>query len=243
MNTMFNLNNGSKGFYPVGKMVVAADETADAIANLRRTLESDNQTYVNSDGTVYNPGDPVTAQNSLSGGGFKPVDKAVVAAQWYRQNPALQHAEIQAMQDIKPDAKYNFLPNGKMYWCIRLRPVICGKRKDWTILMVYDEDHPQVRWGGSLKAYPVRPNIDEMYAIVNRSYVTPKTIPHMLRDNEQQLYMCTQHTDNIHAGRNRGEKVTTAAACLRYAMRWINVFELGLIDQATWSKFQAHGEI
>jgi hypothetical protein len=230
------------GFKPVGKTVVSA-ETAEAIANLRRTLESENQTYVNSDGTVYNPGDQETMKNSLSGGGFKPVDKAVVAAQWYRQNPALQRAEIQAMMDIKPDAKYGFLPNGKMYWSIRLRPVIGGKRKDWTILMVYDDDHPQIRYGGSLKAYPVRPNIDEMHALVNRSSVTPKTIPHLLMDNEQQLYMCTQHTDNIHAGRNRGEKVTTAAACLRYAMRWINVFELGLVDPITWSKFQAHGEI
>ena len=231
------------GFKPVDKAVVASSDPADAIANLRQTLESDNQTYVNSDGTIYNPGDPATTQNSLSGGGFKPVDKAVVAAQWYKQNSALQRAEIQAMLDIKQDAKYNFLPNEKMYWTVRLRPVICGKRKDWTILMVYDEDHPQVRWGGSLKVYPVKPNIDEMQALVDRAFVSPKTIPHLLRDDDQQLYMCTQHTDNVHAGRNRGEKVTTAAACLRFAMRWITVFELGLIDQTTWSKFQAHGEI
>ena len=231
------------GFKPVDKAVVAAD-TANAIADLRRTLESEDQTYVNSDGTIYNPSDPQTAQSSLSGGGFKPVDKAVVAAtQWYRQNPALQQAEIKAMQEIKPDAKYDFLPNGKMYWKVRLRPVICGNRKDWTILLVYDEDHPQIRWGGSLKAYPVRPNIDEMQAMLNRSHVTPKSIPHLLTDDESQLYMCTQHTDNIHAGQRKGEKVTTAAACLRYAMRWITVFELGLIDPTTWSKFQSHGEI
>jgi hypothetical protein len=147
------------------------------------------------------------------------------------------------MCEIKPDAKHGFLPNGKMYWSVRLRPVICGKRKDWTVLMVYDEDHPQVRWGGSLKVYPVKPNIDEMYDLVNRSRALPKTIPHLLKDNDDQLYMCTQHTDNIHAGKRKGQKVTTAAACLRYAMRWITVFELGLIDPLTWKKFQAHGEI
>ena len=239
--TQNSLSGG--GFKPVDKAVVAAD-TAEAIADLRQTLESENQTFVNSDGTIFNPSDPGTTQNSLSGGGFKPVGKTCVAGtQWYRQNPALQRAEIKAMLEIKPDAKYDFLPNGKMYWTIRLRPVICGKRKDWTIIMVYDEDHPQVRWGGSLKAYPVKPNIDEMQALVNRSFVSQKSIPHLLLDDENQLYMCTQHTDHIHAGRNKGEKVTTAAACLRYAMRWITVFELGLIDQATWSKFQSHGEI
>ena len=243
MNTNLNTLSNHLGFEPVGKTVVSANDNANAIANLRRTLESDQQTFVNSDGTVYNPSDPETFQNSLSGGGFKPVDKAVVAAQWYQQNPTLQRAEIQAMMDIKPDAKYDYLPNGKMFWSVRLRPVVCGKRKDWTILMVYDEDHPQIRWSGSLKAYPVKPNISEMQTLVDWSFVTPKSIPHLLRDDDHQLYMCTQHMDHVHAGRNRGEKVTTAAACLRYAMRFITVFELGLIDQITWSKFQAHGEI
>lgn len=249
--TQDSLSGG--GFKPVEKAVVArfdnqgsrnapANDVSDAIANLRQTLESGGETYVNDDGTVYNPSDPAATQDSLTGGGFKPVEKAVVA-QWYRQNPQLQRAEVQAMLDIKPDAKHSFLGNGKMCWTVRLRPVVCGRRKDWTILMVYDADHPQVDWGGSVKVYPVKPNLHEMQAMVNRSPVFPKSIPHMLTDSDGQLYMCTQDRANIHAGRNRGEKVTTAAACLRFAMRWITVFELGLIDQTTWSKFQSHGEI
>ena len=119
------------GYKPVDKAVVASTETAEAIEALRRQLESGEQTLVNSDGTVHNPRDKETSKDSLSGGGFKPVDKAVVA-QWYKRNPDLQLAEIHAMLAIKPDVKFDYLPNGKMYWTIRLRPVICGQRNQWN---------------------------------------------------------------------------------------------------------------
>ena len=242
-----SLANGD-GFKPVGKAIVAADansdsSTADAIAALRNQLAGGGETMVNQDGTVLNPADPMSASSLANGDGFKPVDKAVVATEWYQTNPQLQKLEIKAMADIHPDAKMGYLPNGKMYWTIRIHPVVCGKRKDWTLLAVYDSDHPQQRWGGSVKFYPVKPNYDEMMKMVNRSNVTPKTIPHLLRDEDNQIYMCTQDRNNIEAGHNKGEKVTTAAACLRFAMRWITVFELGLIDQKTWSLFQKHGEI
>ncbi len=240
-----SLANGT-GFKPVDKAVVATESnsaTADAIAALRNQLTSNETIEVNQDGSVRNPADPMSASSLANGTGFKPVDKAVVAAQWYELNPALQKAEIKAMADIHPDAKMGYLPNGKMYWTMRLRPVVCGSRKDWTLLAVYDPDHPQKRWGGSVKFYPVKPNYQEMMEMVNRSSVTPKSIPHLLRDEDKQIYMCTQHMDNVHDGQHRGELVTTAAACLRFAMRWITVFELGLIDQTTWSLFQQHGKI
>ncbi len=239
-----SLANGD-GFKPVDKAVVAADEdtTADAIAALREQLAGGNPTEVNQDGSFNNPADPMATSTMANGDGFKPVDKAVVAAEWYRTNPELQKLEIKAMADIHPDAKMGYLPNGRMYWQIRIHPVVCGKRKDWTLLAVYDSDHPQQRWGGSVKFYPVKPNYDEMMQMVNRSRVTPKTIPHLLRDESNQIYMCTQDRNNIHASHEKGGKVTTAAACLRFAMRWVTVFELGLIDQKTWSLFHEHGKI
>ena len=239
-----SLANGD-GFKPVDKAVVAADDssTADAIAALRNQLAGGGETMVNQDGTVLNPADPMSASSLANGDGFKPVDKAVVASEWYRTNPQLQKLEIKAMADIHPDAKMGYLPNGKMYWQVRIHPVVCGQRKDWTLLAVYDSDHPQQRWGGSVKFYPVKPNYNEMMQLVNRSSVTPKTIPHLLRDEDNQIYMCTQDRNNIFASHEKGGKVTTAAACLRFAMRWITVFELGLIDQKTWSLFHEHGKI
>ena len=289
-----SMKNG--GYKPVDKAVVAADHaTANMIESLRNQLTGDGETLVNADGTVMNPADPATTSSLTSGDGYKPVDKAVVAAasaadaeraalaeelrsgassatgpdgsvgepsslekaehfmpvpkcvtaapQWYETNPGLQKLEIQAMHEIQPEAKPSYLPNGKMCWTIHLHPVICGRRKDWTLLAVYDSDHPQQRWGGSVKFYPVKPNYSEMMQAVQASRVTPKNIPHLLPDEDHQLYMCTQEKDRIHAGRRKGEKVTTAAAGLRFAMRWISVFELGLLDQKTWSLFQQHGKI
>ena len=230
--------------FTIEKMVVAANDnpTANAIESLRNQLAGGGETMVNQDGTVFNPADPASASSLASGDGFKPADKAVVAAEWYQTNPQLQRLEIQAMADIQPSAKMGYLPNGKMYWQIRIHPVVCGSRKDWTLLAVYDSDHPQQRWGGSVKFYPVKPNYTEMMQMVNKSRVVPKKIPHLLSDETHQLYMCTQDRNNIYAGA-KGEKVTTAAACLRFAMRWITVFELGLIDQKTWTLFQEHGKI
>lgn len=230
----------------VPKATVAANDTsvADAIANMRNNL-ANGEVRVNPDGTVYNPGTPATQSSIANGDSFKPVPKATVAVQqWYEKNPDLQIAEIAAMADTKPDAKWGYLPNGKMYWEVHLCPVNAkGERRNWVLLGVYDEDHPQQRWGGSVKFYPVSPNYDEMMELVNRSHVTPKRIPHLLRDNDGQVYMCSQDRNRIQAGQKKDELVTTAATGLRFAMRWINVFELGLIDQQTWSMFQEEGKI
>lgn len=229
------------GFKPVEKAVVA--NTADAIAALRNQLEGGGETMVNQDGTILNPADPTSRSSVANGDGFKPVEKAVVAGEWYREKPELAETEIAAMGAIHPDAKIRFLPDGQMAWEIRIRPVVCGQRKDWTLLAIYDSDHPAQRWGGSVKFYPIKPNYEEMQQMVNRSHVTPKIIPHTLRDDYGQIYLCTQDRKNIHASGAPYGKVTSAAACLRFAMRWISVFELGLIDQKTWSLFQDHGKI
>lgn len=236
---------GTTEFKPVPKAVVGADTSvADAINNMRENLVN-GEVRVNPDGTVLNPGTPATQSSIANGDAFKPVPKATVAGkQWYETNPDLQRAEIVAMKDIKPDATWGYLPNGKMYWQISLRPVNAkGQARNWTLLGVYDEDHPQQRWGGSVKFYPVSPNYEEMMKLVEQSSVTPKHIPHLLRDESGQIYMCSQDRNLIQAGHNTGDVVTTAATGLRFAMRWINVFELGLIDQKTWTLFQQHGKI
>jgi hypothetical protein len=234
-------------FSNLNKLIAAADDpdVAEAIAQLRSQLKGGEETFVNDQGTIYNPADPASTSSVGEGKGFKAVDKAVVAApQWYELDPALKEAEIKAMRDIAPyGSKLTYTKSGNMAWVIRLRPVVCGKQKDWTLYAVYDSDHPQQRWGGSVKFYPVKPNYDEMLKLVKQSKVVPKSIPHLLKDSNNRIYICTQHYNNIHAGSRIGEQITTAAACLRFAMRWITVFELGLIDQETWSLFQEHGKI
>ena len=266
------------GFVPVKGVIVAADNdtpqgTADQIEALRRVLEGGGGILVNSDGTVYNPADGATESSLAASGGYKPVKPAVVAApeQWYMKNPALKRAEIAAMADIKPEATCGFRADGKMYWIINLNPVVCGKRCRWTLLAVYDDDHPKKCWGGSVKFYPVKPNIQEMHAMVARSHVTPEIIPCLLRDEQGQLWICYQSCDilirAIRTWINRGNDVNqdidtiirttleqeglgvnrddgamyTAASCLSSIMQWIILFELGLMDQRKWSVFSGTG--
>jgi hypothetical protein len=228
------------------KQVVAADSAvADQIAQMRQMLANrgSDVVFLNNDGTIVNPGAgaPTASSSVNSNQRIAPSPKQVVAApQWYESNPALQEAEIAAMRAFEPDAQFGYLPDGKMFWPIRIRPEIAGERKDWTFLAVYDADHPQKRWGGSVKFYPVSPSYDEMRRMVEASSVTPKFIPHMLRDEDDQMYLCTQHYQLVKAGHSAGEEVTSAAACLRMAMVWVNYFEYGLHDQEIWSEFQRH---
>ena len=216
---------------------VVAGSVEDQIAAMRQMLTStdpNREVQVTGTGVIPNP---AAEQSSL--GTNEPISVIpgpVVAAQWYQNNPALQQAEIQAMLAFHPGAKYGFLPDGRMYWQIRIRPDVLGERKDWTFLAVYDEDHPQRRWGGSVKFYPVSPNIAEMQERVNASSIEPKYIPHTLSDSENQRYLCSQHRENIEAGK----MVTSASACLRNVIYWVNMFEWGLLDQEIWSEFQRH---
>lgn len=155
--------------------------------------------------------------------------------QWYEENPQLQKLEMKAMENIYPDAKMGYLPNGQMYWIVHMYPVVCDQKKDWTLLAIYGSDYPQQRWGGSLNFYPVKPNYYEMMQMVNNSNVIPKTIPHILRDSDDQIYLSTQERpDYFESHRLKKE---TAASRLRFVMRWITFFELGLVDQQTWSRF------
>lgn len=80
---------------------------------------------VSQDDSVLNLVDPMFVSSLANSDCFKLVDKAVGAAYWYCTNPQLQKLEIKAMADIHPDVKIGYLSNGKMYWEIRIRPIIC----------------------------------------------------------------------------------------------------------------------
>ena len=224
---------------------VVAGSVEDQIAAMRELLASDDpnrQVTMAGDGTIINPGEGSAGSGSSvdMNQPISVVNAPVVAAQWYETNPGLQRSEIEAMRAFHPAAKMGYLPDGRMYWMITVTPEVLNERKEWSFLAVYDEDHPQKRWGGSVKFYPVKPNFAEMKERVERSPVTPKSIPHVLRDSDHQVYVCSQHMDMIQAGRKKGGKVTSAAGCLRNVIYWVNMFEWGLHDQAIWDEFHKH---
>lgn len=247
-NSMYN-----DGFKPVRKIIVAYDpDISDEIEALRNSLtDSNKDVFINQDGTVFNEKDPLSKESVSKGSGFKPVDKAVVALQksdqWYVKYPDLLDYEKKAMYEINPSARLIKVEEktGTLGWLISLHPVVCGSRKHWELLAVYDHDHPHKRWGGSVRMYPLSPNINQMKNMVINSgikYDRSTIIPHLLSDGKE-IYLCTQDMNNINDGSGKDKKITSAAACLRFASRWITVFELGLIDQKTWDLFNQHGKI
>lgn len=180
----------------------------------------------------------------------KLVPKTVVSAdQWYEKNPDLLTAEKAAMYDFQgKKARFCILKDGRACWMVHCQPSIAGRDKRYCraydIALIYDNDHPQARYGSSVKAYLLKPTVDQLQDIVNRtSGVTPKNIPHLLKDGNGELYLCSVDTRNVSTSLDSAGGITSAATSLRFALKWINIFELGLIDPVTWGKFQRHGEI
>ena len=156
--------------------------------------------------------------------------------QWYLKNPEMQKCEIQEMLDIKPDAKYGYLGNGKMYWKIRLFPIICGNRKDWTIFIVYHDSHPlRDKYGCTINVYPVKPNAEEILKMINEAGISSTTIPNTIKDCDGLIQLSVETIEWTDQS-----KVITAAKYLINAMRWISFFELGLIDNTTWAIFSGY---
>jgi len=171
-----------------------------------------------------------------------PTEAPDQTKQWYLTSPALQRTEIAAMTDFKPDAQYGYMPDGKMYWSIQLKPIVCGQRKDWKLLMVYSDNHPHgITAGDSVKIYPIKPNAGEILELMNQANVNSPGIPIPRTIRDADGYTCLDVGTQTGQGQH-GTVIITAAAQLGQAMRWINMFELGLIDPITWTKFSRHGD-
>ena len=143
------------------------------------------------------------------------VDKEKFAAPfyWYEKDPELYHAEIEAMK-IFPNFRLEKLDDDRLCWTGNLNPN--GKSGGtWTIMAVYDHNHPHNNtYGGSVKVYSVRPDLNELYQAVGR-------LPHVLIDSSNTYYMCTARPQDILVG-----KISTSAAThVGHAAKWIKLVE------------------
>ena len=133
---------------------------------------------------------------------------------WYERNPELLKSEQLAMQTFFPKFVLDKLDDGRLCWIGTLNP-----RGDvggtWTLMVVYDNNHPHNNsYGGSLRVYSVQPDLNELYKAVG-------TLPHVLRDSNGDLYMCTARKEDI----DSGDKTTSAAKALGWAAKWIYAVE------------------
>lgn len=180
----------------------------------------------------------------------KTIVSAPVQQQWYKTNKALYNAEVTAMRKEfnDPNMQPHFMSDGRMYWLVKTRPNL-GRgfnTMTYTMKLVYDPDHPKVRYSSSVKPYLVSPTLGELQKIVNMLPHIPldadgkKLIPHTLTDNRGERYICSSDVADVHA---EDTCTTSAVTSFRFAYRWLMVFELAIRKPEAWKDFQAHGKI
>ena len=227
-------------------------EYNDAITGLRNILTNRDDIEINHDGTIKNPLDPISV-NSFSGNNFPKLKKNNIffpfiteeelkysdfhnsnpATQWYRNvNDNAAASEIDRMYKVVSDAQPGFLDNGLMYWVIRLNPIICGIRKPWTILAVYNNDYSKNKT--NCRFYAIKPNFEEMTQLIKISRgedIDDPQLLHLFRDPKNGQYLFgIEHTEK--------ESHSCAKSSLLCIIYWINLFELSLIDYDTWRRFK-----
>jgi hypothetical protein len=143
---------------------------------------------------------------------------AMTSIYWYEKDPELLEAEKTAMRKYLPHFKLAKLDDGRLYWYGKMRPSRTEGR-EWTLMAIYAHNHPSNNtFGGSIRVYSVEPDLNELYAQKGR-------LPHVLRDTEGDLYMCTARREDFNASQTIS---SSAASSLAWAGKWIFAVELWL---------------
>ena len=214
---------------PKGKL--AADDDAALKAKreaLKKKLLEGGRITLKKDGSVT---DEKEEDSTIS------IPKGKLAAQWYENDPALLEAEKAAMHRCFPGFTLDKLEDGRLYWIGELSPGIYEtkfrRKMTYTVMAVYNNNHPQQVMGSSVRIYPVLPDVDDLIKMCGfRPY-------HLLRDSRDNLYLCTNEANNVATG----STITSAASVLAWAVKWLSCFELVLTGDLSKDKFNEHNGV
>ena len=138
---------------------------------------------------------------------------------------------------LKNNGSLDKLDDGRLYWIGELTPGIYEtkfkERLTYTVMAVYNNNHPQQVMGSSVRVYPVLPDVEDL---INRCGFRPF---HLLRDSSNNLYLCTNEANNV----STGARVTSAASVLGWAVKWFMSYELVLTGDLSKEIFNMHGGI
>lgn len=219
------MNGGNSISVPRGKLASDASLAAKR-AELKRKLLSGEKI------TLSNTG------NAMNGGSSISVPPGKLAAyQWYECDPELLDAEIAAMSRAFPNFTLDKLDDGRLYWLGTICPGIYeskyGRRKEYVLMAVYQNNHPHQEMGSSVHVYPIQPDVNEL---VDECGFTPY---HLLRDSNDDKYLCTAEAGDVLDGRTS----TSAASVLAWAVKWFMAYELVLTGDMPREDFMIHGRI
>ena len=165
------------------------------------------------------------------------VGKGKLAAQWYDANPTLLTMEKIAMERNFPQFTLDKLDDGRLCWVGILEPGVYeskfGQKRQYHVMAVYDNNHPNQKMGSSVRVYPLMPDVDEL---IESCGFRPF---HLLKDDVGNLYLCTNEAGD----QKVGVTTTTAATVLGWASKWLIAFELVLTGDLPLADFNRHGGI
>ena len=157
-----------------------------------------------------------------------------LAYQWYENDPELLEMEKMAMAKAFDGFELGVLDDGRLYWIGDVTPGVYetkfGERKTYTLMAVYEQNHPRQAMGSSVHIYPVLPDVDDL---IDFCGFRPS---HLLPDSNGQYYLCTAEASDTKAG----STITTAASVLAWAIKWLTAYELVLTGDLPQSKFNEH---
>ena len=169
------------------------------------------------------------------------IPEGKLAAQWYETNRMLFEAERNAMREKFPDFVLDKLDDGRLFWFGTLSPGVYeskfGVKKEYAVMAVYNNNHPEQRMGSSVKVYPVNPEVEEISEELYRK--TGEYPYHLLRDSNENKYLCTNNAED----QKVGNTTTTAASVILWAVKWLACYELVLTGDMDVKIFNKHGGV
>ena len=215
-------------FIPDGKL---ADDAALAAkrAELKRKLLEGGKITLKKDGNATGRSGEASTIS---------IPQGKLASQWYERDPELLEMEKMAMARAFKDFELGKLDDGRLYWTGTVTPGIYetkfGQRRSYTLMAVYQQNHPEQRMGSSVFIYPLLPDTEEL---MEELYQKKGAYPsHILRDSSGNRYLCTSEASDVKVGNT----VTTAASVIAWAVRWLIAFELVLTGDLSVEKFNQH---
>lgn len=158
--------------------------------------------------------------------------------QWYERDPELLEAEKIAMGRAFSNFELGILDDGRLYWQGTVSPGIYeskfGVKRTYHLMAVYQQNHPEQRMGSTVFVYPLLPDAEELMEELYQK--TGQYPSHILRDSNNQRYLCTAESSDIRVGNT----VTTAASVIGWAVKWLMAFELVLTGDLPVEKFNQH---
>lgn len=211
---------------PQGKLADDAALAAKRAELKRKLLEGGKITLKKDGGATGGAGEA----SSIS------IPQGKLAAQWYENDPELLEMEKIAMARAFNGFELGRLDDGRLYWIGDVTPGVyetkfgISERKTYTLMAVYEQNHPIQRMGSSVHIYPVLPDVQDL---IDFCGFRPS---HLLVDSNGQYYLCTAEQNDTKAG----STVTTAASVLAWAVKWLTAYELVLTGDLPEEKFNQH---